>query len=99
MNSLQLAREYLKAIEEGADIAEHYAADAIQHEHPNGLVPGGATRDLPSIIAAAERGKRAVRDQHYEVHSALTEGDQVALRVTWRATLLVPLGNTPAGGQ
>jgi predicted ester cyclase len=99
MTNAHIAREFLKAIEAGDDAARFYAPDAVFHEHPNLLTPNGALRDITAIRNAAERGRKAVRDQRYEVHSLLSDGDQVALRVTWRATLNVALGKTPEGGQ
>ncbi|MBX7101224.1 MAG: nuclear transport factor 2 family protein [Myxococcaceae bacterium] len=100
MNDLRAASlEYLKTIEAGGDVGVHYAPDAVQHEHPNALTPAGARRDLAGLRAAAERGKAVVAAQRYEVHSIVAQGDQVAMRVTWRGTLKVPVGKTPAGGE
>lgn len=92
-------RAYLDAIEQDGDVPSFYAPDAIQYEHPNGLVREGARRTYADLVAAQARGRRAVRDQRYEIHTVISAGDQAAVRVTWRAVLLVPLGATPAGGE
>jgi len=40
-----------------------------------------------------------VESQRYEIRNALANGDRVALEVEWTATLKVPVGKIPAGGQ
>jgi ketosteroid isomerase-like protein len=99
---LDTARAYLLAIEAGAigdDLAKFFALDVLQHELPNRLVPTGASRDLAAILAAAERGQMVVASQRYVVRSAIQSGDSVAMEVEWSATLNVPVGSLPAGGE
>lgn len=95
-----LARRYVAAVEAGARgeaLAAFFDPEVVQTEHPNRLLPAGAVRRLPDLLAAAERGAHAVRDQRYEVRSVIADGPHVALQVSWSATLLVALGQTPAG--
>jgi ketosteroid isomerase-like protein len=40
-----------------------------------------------------------VQSQRYEVLSAIALGDRVAIEARWTATLLVPFGSIPAGGE
>ena len=95
-----LTRRYLDAIEaDGGDPLAFYDPAVVQVEHPNRFLPGGATRDLAAIREAAERGRRVLTGQRYEVRSAVASGDRVALEVLWTGTLAVPVGTIPAGGE
>jgi ketosteroid isomerase-like protein len=99
--NLATARGYLEAIERG-DPEEHlafFAADVVQEEFHNRLVPQGATRDLAALREAAQRGRRVMAAQRYEVLNAVACGDQVALEVRWTGTLAIPFGSIPAGGE
>jgi ketosteroid isomerase-like protein len=100
-DNLTIARRYLGAIERGdpqANLA-FFAEDVVQEEFPNRLVPQGATRDLAALREAAERGRKVMTAQRYEILNAVANGDQVALEVRWTGTLAVPFGAIPAGGQ
>ena len=97
----EIAKAYLKAIEDDAGfevLSRFFADDVVQQEFPNQLVKAGATRTLADLRAAAERGKSVVEWQKYEVRNAIEAGDWVALEVTWRAALKIPVGSLPAGG-
>jgi len=80
-------------------LAEFFAPEVIQEEFPNQLVPKGARRDLAALRDAGERGRKVVSAQRYEVLNALASGDSVAMGVIWTATLKVPFGSIPAGGE
>lgn len=98
--NLEIARRYLQAIEQGATgdaLAVFLAEDVVQEELPNRLVPNGARRDRAAILEGAARGQNVVRDQRYEVLSAVAERDRVALEVAWSATLKVPIATMPEG--
>ena len=95
-----LARRYVAAVEAGARgeaLAAFFDPAVVQTDHPNRPLPAGAVRRGRRLRAAAERGAEAVRDQRYEVRSVIADGPLVALQVSWSATVLVPLGQTPAG--
>jgi ketosteroid isomerase-like protein len=101
-DNIAIARRYLQAIEAGstgADLAAFFTPDVVQDEFPNRLVAQGARHDLAAMLAGAERGQRVVARQQYDVRNALATGDQVALEVVWTATLRVPVGSLPAGGE
>src|SRR5262245_45025942 len=94
--------EYFRAVEAGAvgeALARFFHPEVVQREYPNRLVPAGATRGLAELLQAAERGQKAVSTQRYEVRSIVGDGDIVAAEISWSATLKVPLGKTPIGGQ
>jgi ketosteroid isomerase-like protein len=96
------ARRYLASIEDGtlaATYSAFFTPDFAQEEFPNRLTPGGARRDLAAVREAAERGKQVVTSQRYQVLNSVASGETVALEVQWSATLAVPVGTLPAGGE
>ena len=98
----EIAKAYLTAIGDGVsfdELSRFFADDVVQREYPNQLVKAGATRTLPELREAAERGKNVVAWQRYEVRNAIEAGDWVALEVTWTASLKVPVGSLPTGGE
>jgi ketosteroid isomerase-like protein len=98
---LRLAREYLDSIGKADELGglRFFADDVVQVEFPNRLVPNGATRDLAALREAAERGRKVMTAQRFEVVNAIASGEQVAVEAIWTGTLAVPLGSIPAGGQ
>jgi uncharacterized protein YceH (UPF0502 family) len=96
------AKAYLAAIGNGESfdaLSRFFAEDVVQHEYPNQLVKAGATRTLPELREAAERGKNVMAAQRYVVRNAIEAGDWVALEVTWTASLKVAVGSVPVGGE
>ncbi|MBZ4322927.1 nuclear transport factor 2 family protein [Streptomyces huiliensis] len=83
----------------GEELARFFHPDAVQREYPNALAPDGAVRDLPAILAAAERGRAVLSEQAFDIVEAVAAGDTVALEAVWRGTLAVPLGTLPAGHE
>lgn len=103
-DNLERARRYLAAIEADppeSDVASlsYYAPDVRQIEYPNRFTPNGAERDRQALAEAAERGRRVLRSQRYEVHNALANGHEVALEVLWVGTLAVAVGTLAAGDE
>ena len=98
---LSLAREYLDSIGRADELGglRFFADDVVQVEFPNRLVPNGATRDLAALRDAAERGRKVMTAQSFEVVNAIASGDQVAVEAIWTGTLAIPLGSIPPGGQ
>ena len=96
--NVERAKAFLQAIEAREDLTPFLAPDVIQHELPNRFIPSGATRDLTGILAACERGQRAMVGERFEVVRVIAQGDDVALEVVWTGTLAVPIGALPAGG-
>src|SRR6185369_2584515 len=92
-DNLETVRRYFAALERGAgsdEMATFFAPDVVQIEFPNRFMVNGAQRDLAQLREAAERGRKAVESQRFEVRNALASGHQVALEVEWTATLKVP---------
>jgi ketosteroid isomerase-like protein len=100
--NLELARRYIAAIEWGATgeaLAAFFTPDVVVTELPNRLKPAGARSDLPTLLAAAERGRAMMRDQRYRVVSAMADGDRVALEIDWTGTVAVDVGPLAAGTE
>ena len=98
---LRLAREYLESIGRDDELGglRFFADDVVQIEFPNRLLPNGATRDLAALRDGAERGRKVMTAQRFEVVNAIASGEQVAVEAIWTGTLAVPMGSIPAGGQ
>jgi ketosteroid isomerase-like protein len=98
---IETARNYLAALERG-DIDQALACladDIVQQEFPNQFSPHGSQRDLAQLRTSAQRGNQPIASQHYEVRSAIAQGNQIALEVEWTGTLAVALGSLSAGSQ
>ena len=97
MEALDIVRKLFVAIEE-ADLArldELYSPDAVQVEHPNRLMPNGATRSKPEILEAAARGHALMTKQRLTIEHAVVQDGHVALEARWTGQLGVdvpPLG-------
>jgi ketosteroid isomerase-like protein len=105
-DNLERARQYLAAIEAGQSDGTpgtspftFLAPDVRQIEYPNQFVPKGAERDLRAIMEAADRGRRVLRSQRYEVRTALANGNEIALEVLWVGTLAVTVGTLAPGDE
>jgi ketosteroid isomerase-like protein len=96
---VELTRKMLRAIEEGDEpaIERAFAADAVQIEYPNRLVPNGATRDRSALLEGARRGRQILRSQRFELHHAIVSGTTVAYECTWTAAVAIPIGALAPG--
>ncbi len=100
--NLEIARRFVRAVESGATgdtLAAFWHEDAVHHELPTRLFPEGVKRDRASLLASAEKGKKVLAAQRYEVLHAVSQGDRVALEIDWRGTLAVPLGSLRPGDE
>src|SRR5215831_653017 len=101
-DNLERARRYLAAIEGSTAHGSPFtflASDIRQIEYPNQFVPKGAERDLAAMAEAAERGRRVLRGQRYEVRTAVASGADVALEVLWVGILAVAVGSLAVGDE
>jgi ketosteroid isomerase-like protein len=95
-----LLRQLYAAIEAGLtgdELRRFWHPDAEQVEYPSVLRPRGHRRGLDELIAGSELGLTTVRDQHYEVHTLVEQGDEMAVQLTWTATVAQDLGAVGAG--
>ena len=96
------ARQYLKALEcgpSGDELAKFFAPEIVLEIFPSKFFPNGSRDDLAGIFAAAERGKKPMTSQKYEITNEVASGDKVALEIDWTGTLAVPFQSIPKGGQ
>lgn len=101
-SNLQLAKDYLAALEKGVDrdtLAAYFSADVVQEEYPNRVSDKGARRELQDILDGNERGRSLMQSQRYELRNAIASGDTVVLEVLWSATLAQALGSLAAGDK
>lgn len=98
-SNLDLARRYLKAIEDGDApfVISVFAADAIIEQLPNRIYPNGLRADVSRVAAAFEQGRKLFSRQTYEITNHSTTGNLVALEVLWTGTLSIPFGTLAAG--
>jgi ketosteroid isomerase-like protein len=100
--NLSTARRYIQAIECGAtgeEMVQFFDPDVTVEIFPSNLFPKGSRDNLAGIRAAADRGKKAMSSQKYEIKNELASGDFVALEIDWVGTLAVPFQSIPAGGE
>jgi hypothetical protein len=102
MSHENLLRELYQALSDGVTgegLARFFSPDAEQVEYPSAIRPTGSRRPLADMLAASEAGAGLLSAQSYEVLSYLEQGSAAAVQLTWRATLAVPMGKAPAGGE
>ena len=99
-DDIATVRAYLAALQDGATgeaLARWYTPDALQVEWPNRLNPGGGRSDLATLLRRAERVPALLREQRYEVRSAIARDGRVAIEATWSAGLATGFGDVPQG--
>jgi ketosteroid isomerase-like protein len=95
-------RRYLGAISAGATgatLAAFYDPEAIQEEFPNRLTPNGAKRTVTDILEGAERGKKVLSGQNFDVRAIMAGGDRVAVEAIWTGKLAIAIGNLKPGDE
>jgi ketosteroid isomerase-like protein len=78
-------------------LAAFFHPEAEQVEYPSLMRPRGHRRPLAEMVEGAELGATLIRDQQFDVHHVVEQGEQVAVQLTWRATLAVDAGELVAG--
>jgi ketosteroid isomerase-like protein len=102
MTNEALAREYLEALargDSGDALRRFFTDDFEQIEYPNALNPSGQRSDLASALDRSEKGKKVLKSQRFEIRSATSAGDRVALETEWTGVLAIPIASLPAGGE
>jgi ketosteroid isomerase-like protein len=84
----KLLRELYAAIEAGSTGATFacFHPEAEQIEYPSLMRPHGHRRPIDEMRAGAEEGMKLLKEQHYDVHTVIDDGDQTAVQLTWTAT-------------
>jgi ketosteroid isomerase-like protein len=101
ISNLDLARSYLKAIEDGDanHVLSLFSPDAVLEQLPNRVYPQGMRANVSQAQEAFEKGRKIFSRQTYEITNQATFGNIVALEVLWTGTLAIPFGTLIAGGQ
>jgi ketosteroid isomerase-like protein len=81
----------------GDALAAFWHPDAEQIEYPSTMRPNGHRRSLAELLEGAELGLSIIRDQRFDVHTVIEDGDDVAVQLTWTATVGADLGTIDAG--
>ncbi len=97
---LTIAKNYLKALragKTGKDLALFFHADVVQTELPNRINPKGVVSNLKQILERAEKGKKLLKAQTYQIDNEVVNGDTVALEIKWTGVLAAAVANLCAG--
>lgn len=81
------------------DLRPLLATDVRVTEHPNLVTPAGAVRGLEQTLAGFAAGKRLLREQSFDVHEVLVDGERAAVRATWRGVVGIDAGPFTAGQE
>jgi ketosteroid isomerase-like protein len=98
--NLDTVRRYFESLSSGrigADLSDLFTPDVVQEEFPNRLMPQGATRDLAAMREGAERGHAFMKDQQFQLLTAVADGDRAAVEARWQAEVAVGGGPIPPG--
>ena len=97
---LTIAKNYLKALKAGKtgkELALFFHPDVIQAELPNRLNPKGVTSNLDQILERAEKSKKLLKAQNFEITEAVINEDTVAMQVTWTGVVATSVGTISTG--
>jgi predicted ester cyclase len=95
-----LVRSLYSAVADGTiadDAGRYFHPEAEQVEYPSLLRPAGGSRDLAGIIEGARLGRGVIRDQRYDLHAVVDDGERLAVQFTWTATLSADVAGMSAG--
>ena len=99
VSNLDKARQYLRAIENRAIAAstDLFSSDIVVEQFPNRIYPNGSRAGLAEMLQGAEKGKKLLSRETYQITNEVTNGNTVALEVLWTGTLAVPFGTLKEG--
>jgi len=80
------------------ELLRFYHPDIEQIEFPNAVTKNKAIRNLSDLNAGAEKGKKVLQKEEYEVVKSYSFENTVIIECIWTGTLAIPLGNIPVGG-
>jgi ketosteroid isomerase-like protein len=102
MTNLELAQEYLAALERGESgeaLRRFFTPDFVQEEYPNALNLRGQRSNLAAALERSERGKTVLRSQRYEIQNAVADEHHVAIEALWTGVLATSIGALAAGAE
>jgi len=100
--NLERAIAWVRAIEEGRTgvaLVDFLTPDVIHEDMPNRVFPNGSKSDLQAMRVASERGRTIMRQQRYDILSAVGSGNTVAMELDWSAELAVPVAGLQPGDE
>ena len=99
-SNLQLAKDYLGALERGTSrelLAAYFSPELAQEIHPNRLLEAGARRSLEELLDADVAARKLFASQRFELRNAIASGDTVVLEVAWSGTVAAKFDGLQAG--
>ena len=100
ISNLQAAKNYLAALEKGADrevLAAMLSPDLAYEAFPHRFEPKGAQHDFEGYLQSIERARELFARQRYALRNTMASGDTIALEIDWSGTLAAASGNLAAG--
>ncbi len=100
--NLVIVRMYLAALqtgEAGEGLKRFFADEVKQVELPNRLNPSGQESDLTAVLKRSDQGLKVLRQQRYEIVSAIAQDTRVAVEALWTGVLAIPFGTLSAGTE
>ena len=94
--------EFFKMIEErksSEELEKFYHPAAEQTEYPNAIVKYSTIRNLRGLKDSADRGRKAISKEEYEIKNMHSYANTVVIEAVWKGTVAVPVGNIPVGGE
>lgn len=100
MSKVTLIKEFLTSISTGGSfesVRKFYHPDAVQIEFPNLLAKEKIERDIKKIEEAADRGKKVMISQNFEVIKSYEVANVVIIEAIWTGILAIDLGTKSTG--
>jgi ketosteroid isomerase-like protein len=100
--NLEIAREYIRAIESGATgdaLARFFTPDVAITEMPNKIGPHGSVSNLEKALQGAARGQQLFKRQTYTITNILADEERVALDLDWSGITAVQIQNLPPNSE
>ena len=96
-----IAIDFIKTLQNrtsAEELLRFYHPDIEQIEFPNAVTKNTAIRNLNDLKAGAEKGKKILQKEEYEVIKSYSFENTVIIEAIWTGTLAIPLGSIPVGG-
>ena len=96
-----IAIDFIKTLQNRTsadELLRFYHPDIEQIEFPNAVTKNKAIRNLNDLKAGAEKGKKVLQKEEYEVVKSYSFENTVVIEAIWTGTLAIPMGNIPVGG-
>ena len=97
----EIAIDFIKTLQNrtsAEELLRFYHPDIEQIEFPNAVTKNKAIRSLNDLKAGAEKGKKVLQKEEYEVVKSYSFENTVIIEAIWTGILAIPLGNIPVGG-